>query len=339
MEHDTAAVPPYPLAPGDTVAVVGAGPLLSLMVPRIRRSGFLVRLHHQAPDRNEGPPGPGTTLCATPREAAEGARAVLALVGGDAASRSVWLGADGALSGARPGTPAVECSPLSDGWTTGWARACRERALAPVDAPVTASTPRAPDGTPIVFAGGSAAAVEAAGPLLAVFTERVSRLGPTGSGGRFRQVDDLLAGSVLVALGEAFATAERLGLDLARALDVLSESGRTGGAAPAGERAVRGHRADITRLLAPLARDLGYTGAQTRRSAPDAPWPSPLPDGRRAAAETTGAVRSENLRVWGEERNDRASRKQPGAEPVNRPGKTVLPLPARRPAGPKPDAW
>lgn len=338
MEHDTAAVPPYPLAPGDTVAVLGAGPMLSLMVPRIRRSGFLVRLHHRTPDRPEGPPEPGTTLCATPREAAEGARAVLAVVSGDAASRSVWLGAEGALAGARPGTPAVECSPLSDGWTADWARACRERVLAPVDAPMTASTPRAPDGTPIVFAGGSAAAVESARPLLAVFTERVFRLGPTGSGGRFRQVDDLLAGSVLVALGEAFATAERLGLDLARALDVLSESGRAGEAAPAGDRAVRAPRPDISCLLARMAKDLGYTGALTRRSAPDDPWPVPLPDGRRAAAEITGAVRPENLRILGGDKNYRASRKQPGAGPVNRPGTTVLPLPARRPSGPKPDA-
>ncbi|ATZ28711.1 3-hydroxyisobutyrate dehydrogenase [Streptomyces lavendulae subsp. lavendulae] len=309
MEHDTAAVPPSPLVPGDTVAVLGAGPMLSLMLPRIRRSGFLVRLHHAAPGRPEGPPEPGTTLCATPREAAEGARAVLAVVNGDAASRSVWLAADGALAGTRPGIPAVECSPLSDGWTADWAGACRERALAPVDAPVTASTPRAADGTPIVFAGGSAAAVEAARPLLAGFTEQVFRLGPTGSGGRFRQVDDLLAGSVLVALGEAFATAERLGLDLARALDVLSESGRTGGPAPAGDRAVRAHRADISRLLARMAKDLGYTGA----------------------------VRSGNLRILGGDKNGRASRKHPGGGPVNRPGATVLPLPARRLSGRNPD--
>lgn len=338
LEHETAAVPPSPLVPGDTVAVLGAGPMLSLMVPRIRRSGFLVRLHHATPDLPEGPPGPGTTLCATPREAAEGARAVLAVASGDAASRSVWLGADGALAGARPGTPAVECSPLSDGWTADWAGACRERALAPVDAPVTASTPRAPDGTPIVFAGGSAAAVESARPLLAVFTERVFRLGPTGSGGRFRQVDDLLAGSVLVALGEAFATAERLGLDLARALDILSESGRSGGAAPADDRAARVHRADISCRLARMAKDLGYTGALTRRSGPDDPWPAPLPDDRRAAAEITGTVRSENLWIFGEEQNYRTSRKQPGARTAIRPGTTVLPLPTRRPSGPQPDA-
>ncbi|WP_371680422.1 NAD(P)-dependent oxidoreductase [Streptomyces sp. NBC_01276] len=280
MEIETAVVPPSPLpgplAPGDTVAVLGAGPMVSRIVPRLRLSGFLIRLHHRTPDLLEGQSGAGTTLCSTPREAAQGARAVLSAVSGDAASRSVWLGADGALAGARPGTPAVECSPLSDGWTTDWAEACRERALAPVDAPVTGTTPRAPDGTPIVFAGGSAAAVESARPLLAVFTDRVFRLGPTGAGGRFRQVDELLAGSLLIALGEAFATAERLGLDLARALDVLAEAGRSGGVPPAADRAPRVHRTDISCRLALMAQDLGYAGALTRRSVPH-PLPAHRP--------------------------------------------------------------
>ena len=57
----------------------------------------------------------GARLAITPREAADGADVVFAMVGDDEASEHVWMGAlDGALAAnLKPGTIVVECSTLS----------------------------------------------------------------------------------------------------------------------------------------------------------------------------------------------------------------------------------
>ena len=60
----------------------------------------------------------GATAAATPREAADGADAIFAMVADDAASEAVWCGPDGALAGASAGTIAADCSTLSHAWVT-----------------------------------------------------------------------------------------------------------------------------------------------------------------------------------------------------------------------------
>ncbi|MEU3721346.1 NAD(P)-dependent oxidoreductase [Streptomyces sp. NPDC031705] len=291
MPHDPSGPetgPALPLAPGDVVTVLGAGLMASRIIPHIRRAGFRIRLHNRTRARLEGLAGPGTTLCATPREAARGARAVVSMVTDDEASRSVWLGADGALAGAPPGALAVECSTLSEPWTTAWAAACVERSLAPLDAPVTGSTARASDGTLVMFAGGSPDTIESARPLLSAFTEQVFRLGPTGAGGRFKLVNNMLAGSILVALGEAFAMAERLGLDPAQALEILSEFGWAGGVASGKGRAMLDDdHTDVGCRLALMAKDLGYATSLARRSGLSLPLASAA-GGRLAEAVSAG---------------------------------------------------
>ena len=60
---------------------------------------------------------PGARWADSPAEATAGAEAVLVMVSDDAASRSVWLGADGVLAGdPAPDAFAIECSTLSHDW-------------------------------------------------------------------------------------------------------------------------------------------------------------------------------------------------------------------------------
>ncbi|MBC3840282.1 NAD(P)-dependent oxidoreductase [Streptacidiphilus sp. 4-A2] len=277
-----------PLTRGDTVAVLGAGTMASRMIPHLRRAGFQLRLYNRTRARLDGLAQYAAAVCATPGEAARGAHAVLSMVADDEASRSVWLGADGALAAARPGTLAVECSTLSAGWTASWADACLDRSLAPVDAPVTGSTPRASDGSLIMFAGGSAAALDAAGPLFAAFTERVFALGPVGAGGRFKLVNNMLAGSFLVALGEALAMVGPLGLDPGQALEILSEFGWAGGVASGKGPAMRDDtHTDVSCRLALLAKDLGYAADLAHQAGLELPVASAAGD-RLAEAVSAG---------------------------------------------------
>jgi len=58
----------------------------------------------------------GARVASSPRQAAEQADVVVSMLADDAASRSAWMGVEGALSGAKKGAVLIESSTLSPGW-------------------------------------------------------------------------------------------------------------------------------------------------------------------------------------------------------------------------------
>lgn len=86
---------------------------------------------------------------------------IIAMVGGDTASRAVWLGEHGALGGAEPGAVLVECSTLSIAWVRELAGLAAERGLPLLDAPVTGSKDAAANGALRLLVGGDSAALGA----------------------------------------------------------------------------------------------------------------------------------------------------------------------------------
>ena len=144
------------------------------------------------------------------------------MVADDAASRSVWLGKDGALAGAGRGAVLVECSTLTVSWIEELSREAAAAGCQLLDAPVTGSKPHAASGELLFLVGGSAEALEIARPALAVMSRAIVHVGPTGSGALLKLVNNFLCGVQAASLAEAIALIERSGLDRTKALEVLT---------------------------------------------------------------------------------------------------------------------
>ena len=92
-----------------------------------------------------------------------------------------------------------------------------------LDVPVTGGPDRARDGTLVVMAGGDAAALDRAEPLLRVLAKEVVRCGgAVGDGQAVKLVNQLLAGVHIVAAAEALSYARALGLDEELVLGVVT---------------------------------------------------------------------------------------------------------------------
>ena len=98
------------------VALLGLGTMGAGMAANWLAKGFELSVWNRTPAKAGRWPRKGAKVAATPREAAAGADFIFAMVADDDASRSVWLGADGALAGAKSGAIAVESSTLTPGW-------------------------------------------------------------------------------------------------------------------------------------------------------------------------------------------------------------------------------
>ena len=193
------------------VAILGLGIMGGGMAANWLAKGFEVSVWNRTRAKAEALAGKGAKIAATPREAATGADFIFSMVADDAASRSVWLGADGALAGAKSGAIGVESSTLTPDWIRELARQAQAKGVGFLDAPVGGSRAAAANGELRFFVGGDPQTFEAARPALAAVGAKMDLLGPVGAGATWKLINNQLAAGQIAALAEALAVAKKAG--------------------------------------------------------------------------------------------------------------------------------
>jgi len=252
-----------------TVAFMGLGIMGSGMAQRVLAAGFPLVVYNRSPRRAEPLVQQGARAARTPGEAASQASIIISMVADDPASRALWLGQDGALAAAAPGSVLIESSTLSVSWVRQLHDAARKVGCDLLDAPVTGSKPQAQAGELNFLVGGDPAALQRARPVLQVMGRAIHHLGPSGSGAMVKLINNFMAGVQVAALAEAMALLERAGtdehLDREKALNVLL-NGAT--ASPvvkvvAARMAARDYTPNF--LLKLMAKDLDYALSEARQ--------------------------------------------------------------------------
>jgi 3-hydroxyisobutyrate dehydrogenase len=193
------------------VALIGLGVMGAGMASNWLAKGFALSVFNRTAAKAEALARKGARVAATPREAAADADFIFAMVADDAASRSVWLGPDGALAGAKRGAVVVESSTVTPDWARELARHAEARGCGFLDAPVGGSRPAAESGDLRFFAGGEPATFEAARPALSAVGSTMSLLGPVGAGATWKLINNQLVAAQTAALAEALAVASKAG--------------------------------------------------------------------------------------------------------------------------------
>jgi 3-hydroxyisobutyrate dehydrogenase len=125
---------------------------------------------------------------------------------------------------ATPGTVLIDCSTIDVGTAKAVAEAAQVKGLRAVDAPVSGGIAAATAGTLTFMVGGAEDAFAAAQPLLAQTGKSVFHVGASGAGQAVKMFNNLVLASNMIAACEAFALAEKLGLDPAKFHEVASVS-------------------------------------------------------------------------------------------------------------------
>jgi len=205
------------------VALLGLGTMGAGMAGRLLSAGFQLSVYNRRRERAQAIVDRGAYLASSPREAASRAEIVISMVSDDGASREVWLGEDGALSGANPGSVLIESSTLSVNWVKNLAAEAEMHGCELLDAPVTGTKPHAESGQLLFLVGGSAKALGRVTPVLSVLGRDAIHLGPTGSGALMKLINNFLAGVQVVSFGEALRLIAAGGLDASKAVPILAE--------------------------------------------------------------------------------------------------------------------
>ncbi|PZU57618.1 MAG: NAD(P)-dependent oxidoreductase [Sphingobium sp.] len=205
------------------IAILGLGVMGNGMAGQLLSHGFALSIWNRTPAKAQLFAESGARIAASPADAAEGADLVIAMVADDDASRSVWLGEEGALSTLPSGAIGIESSTLSVGWVRELAAVANERGVAFLDAPVSGSKNEAESGNLRFLVGGEAETVARAAPVLDALGRETVPCGPAGSGALIKLINNFLCGTQIAAFAEALVMAERGGMDPALAGSILMD--------------------------------------------------------------------------------------------------------------------
>ena len=254
------------------IALLGLGAMGQRMARRLLAAGHAVTVWNRTRDKADALIEAGARVASTPREAAEGAEVVWAMVFDDAASRAVWLDPDdGAVLSLSSGAVAIESSTLTPAWVLQLNAAVASAGASLLDAPVAGSRPQADAGQLTFMVGGDASTLDRVRPLLAALGPSVHHLGPTGSGALLKLAVNSLFAIQVAAVAEQLGQLKRAGLDIRPAFEALCTMPVMSPAA-AGAGALM--LAEDYRPQAPvdlIAKDLGYAltqGAAVQASLP-----------------------------------------------------------------------
>ncbi len=193
------------------------------MAARLLAKGYALTVYNRTAAKAEPLVQAGARLAGSPREACEGADAIISMTADDEASRAVWLGSHGILA-AKPaaGTFAIECSTLSHDWVLELSNAAASQGMRYVDAPVTGLPDAAAAGALTLLVGAATEDLQGCRALLEAVSNRIIHFGPIGTGTAYKLIVNLLGAVQIASAAESMAIAERAGLDLGVVADAIA---------------------------------------------------------------------------------------------------------------------
>ena len=206
------------------LAFLGLGVMGAPMAGHLQKAGHEVTVYNRTTAKAEDwTKTYGGAFAATPREGAEGADFVMSCVGNDDDLRSVCLGDDGAFAGMQAGAVFVDHTTVSAAVTRELYAAATDAKISFVDAPISGGQAGAENAQLSIMCGGDDAALNAALPVMEVYSKICRRIGDSGAGQMTKMCNQIAIAGVVQGLSEALHFAEKAGLDGRAVVEVISQ--------------------------------------------------------------------------------------------------------------------
>ncbi|MBF6621079.1 MAG: 3-hydroxyisobutyrate dehydrogenase [Patulibacter sp.] len=210
-------------SPADTtVGFVGLGHMGGPMAINLAKAGFVVQGFDVAQAALDAAAAEGVTPVSTIKQAVEGADVVITSLPNGALVHQCYRGDEGIIANAKPGALLIDTSTIDVDDARAAADEARAAGLRALDAPVSGGVVGAKAGTLAFMVGGPEDVVEAARPVFDVMGAKAVRCGDSGAGQAVKLCNNMLLAIHQIGVGEAFALAEKLGVEDQAFFDVAS---------------------------------------------------------------------------------------------------------------------
>lgn len=198
------------------IGFFGLGNMGAPMATNLAKAGHAVTGYDVA-----GTTAEGVTQAASARDAAAGQDVVITMLPNGTILRNVY---EEIVPVAATGALFIDCSTVDVESALHAHAKAKAAGLQSLDAPVSGGIAGAAAGTLTFMVGGDDAAFERGKPLFEIMGQKAVHCGAAGTGQSAKICNNMILGISMIGVCEAFALADRLGLDRQKMFDVVSTS-------------------------------------------------------------------------------------------------------------------
>jgi 2-hydroxy-3-oxopropionate reductase len=204
-----------------TIGFIGLGIMGAPMAEHLLCGGHPMVVYNRTASKMQALLAQGAEPGKSPKDAAARSEVVISIVSDSPDVEQVYLGKEGVLAGARPGTLLIDMSTISPVTAIKVARAAAERGCPMLDAPVSGGDVGARNATLAIMVGGEPEAFERAKPIFELMGKPIL-CGPSGAGQTVKACNQIATALHMLAMAEALTLGSKAGVDPNVILKVLS---------------------------------------------------------------------------------------------------------------------
>ncbi|MEA5108545.1 MAG: 2-hydroxy-3-oxopropionate reductase [Sphaerochaeta associata] len=195
------------------IGFIGLGIMGKPMAKNLLKAGHEVVCFDVVKDNVENVVAAGASAAASAADVASQVPLVITMLPNSPHVKSVVMGEGGVLEGAAEGLILIDMSSIAPLASQEVEKACAQKKVRMLDAPVSGGEPKAVDGTLAIMVGGEKALFDEVKEILLVMGSSAVHCGPIGAGNTTKLANQIIVALNIAAVAEAFTLVRKAGVD------------------------------------------------------------------------------------------------------------------------------
>ncbi len=211
----------------DVIGFIGLGVMGNSMAGHLQNAGYALNVYNRTKERAQPLIDKGAKWQDSVANVAANSNIIITIVGFPHDVEEVYLGAEGIIANAEPGSLLIDMTTSKPNLAQQIANDAAARNIASVDAPVSGGDLGAKEARLSIMVGANEDAFERAKPVLEIMGKNIVLQGPAGSGQHTKMCNQIAIASLMIGVVEAMEYAKQSGLEPFTVLKSI-ESGAAG---------------------------------------------------------------------------------------------------------------
>ncbi len=202
------------IIPGKTIiGFIGLGVMGHSMAGHILNAGFALHVYNRTLSKADDLVKKGAVPEAGVADLVKKSDVIISIVGFPKDVQEVFLGNDGVLENAKPGSIAIDMTTSDPALAKILYDRGREKGIHVLDAPVSGGDLGAKNASLSIMVGGDKPVFDRVGPILEIMGKNIVYQGKAGAGQHTKMANQIAIAAGMVAVCESLAYASKAGLD------------------------------------------------------------------------------------------------------------------------------
>lgn len=203
------------------IGFIGLGIMGKPMSKNLLKAGYKLVVFDIVKDALAEVVASGAEQGSSPKDVASRSDIVITMLPNSPHVKTVVLGKDGVIEGAKPGTLVVDMSSIAPLASQEVAAELGKKGIDMIDAPVSGGEPKAVDGTLAIMVGGKEEHFDKVKDILLKMGASAVLCGDIGAGNVTKLSNQIVVALNIAAMSEAYVLAAKSGVDPAKVFDAI----------------------------------------------------------------------------------------------------------------------